>query len=562
MHTLFKIIKKNFKLLIRSKSSALIIILGPLLVIFLVGIAFDNINKFSLNIGTYSESYSQLTESFTLKLEENNFQVQRIDSEEECVDLIKQGKLNTCIVYPKDLTINSNKINEIVFHVDNSKINLVWMVLETISGKLEERSSELSMGLTTDLLDKVDLTKNELYRARPTITNLKTENQQLADRVGISSISLGDAQTKISGLKSNMLLKVQGIEKVVSELHTKINKSNITSDEKSSFRTRLSEIETYLYNIRGKFEEQSTVSVSEITQITNLLNEAGSNINAIKSTLSSSGTKITEIQAAIDKIYNEVSSIQITDAATIVNPISTRIKPVATEKSNLNYLFPSLVILVIMFISILLSNTLVMMEKHSPAYFRNFITPTRDIIFILATYLTNVLLVFLQLIIILAISAVFFKAQVLSAIPATILILLLSITFFTFVGMIIGYIFTSEETSTLAAISIGSIFLFLSNVILPLESMPSYVKNIAQFNPFILGESLLRKAIIFQAKFSSLSKELLILFAYSAVLFLIIWLSQKAVRKHLGHKIAYMKYQKFKKLKKKKVAKTKTKKKK
>jgi len=105
--------------------------------------------------------------------------------------------------------------------------------------------------------------------------------------------------------------------------------------------------------------------------------------------------------------------------------------------------------------------------------------------------------------------------------------------------MIIGYLFTSEETSTLAAISIGSVFLFLSNVILPLETMPEAVRRVAQFNPFVLGENLLRKAIIFQAKIPALQNEILLLLGYSAALFLIIWLSQRAVRKHLGHKISY-----------------------
>jgi ABC-2 type transport system permease protein len=549
MNTLFKIIKKNFKLLIRSKSSALIIILGPLLVIFLVGIAFDNINKFSLNIGTYSESYSELTESFTVKLEEQNFQVQKIESEEECIELIKQGKLNTCIVYPGDLTVESNQVNEIVFHVDNSKINLVWMVLESISGKLEERSSELSLDLTSDLLNKVELTSSELYKARPAITNLKTENKEMLDKVNVASVKLGDLSIKLSGLKENILLKVEGAENILSEIQKKINKSNLNASEISSINTKLNEISTYLYNIRGKFEQQSNFSVSEMAEIETMLNDVTSSINSLRATISSSSSKINEIQSAVDKIYGEVSSIRITEAAKIVNPITTRIKPVTTEKTQLNFLFPSLVILVIMFISILLSNTLVMMEKHSPAYFRNFITPTRDIIFILATYLTNVILVFIQLVIILIISAAFFKAQILSSIPATILILLLAITFFTFVGMIIGYIFTSEETSTLAAISIGSIFLFLSNVILPLETMPSYVQGIAKLNPFVLGESLLRKAIIFQAKFPALLKEFFILLCYSAVLFLIIWLLQRAVRKHLLDKITYARYRKAQKKK-------------
>jgi ABC-type multidrug transport system permease subunit len=547
MNKLFKIIKKNFKLLIRSKSSALIIILGPLLVIFLVGIAFDNVNKFTLNIGTYSEGYSELTESFTTKLEQNNFQVQKIDSEQECINMIKQGKLNTCIVYPKDLKVESDKVNEIIFHVDNSKINLVWMVLETISGKLEERSSELSLDLTQNLLEKISLTKEELTKTKPAVENLKAENQQMLADLESSESKTIDLNNNIFEIKSTLLEKVGFIESKVSETQKQINDSdNITSSDKSSLTTKLAEISTYLYNIRGKLEDQSNVSVSKMTSIINLLDTIQVNINSIKTNAASASSRINEIQNSFDTIFSAISTIQITDAAKIVNPITTRIKPVTTEKSQLNFLFPSLVTLVIMFISILLSNTLVMMEKHSPAYFRNFITPTRDITFILATYLTNLFLVFIQLTIILIISAGFFKAQILSSIPATILIIFISITFFTFIGMLIGYLFDSEETSTLAAISIGSIFLFLSNVILPIETMPSYVQQIAKFNPFVLGESLLRKAVIFKADFLSLSNELIILAAYSLVLLLIIWIFQRAVRKHMVHKFSFGKHKKEK----------------
>ena len=56
MKNVFRIISKNLKLLIRSKSSALIIILAPLLLILLVGIAFDNANAYGLNIGVFSQS--------------------------------------------------------------------------------------------------------------------------------------------------------------------------------------------------------------------------------------------------------------------------------------------------------------------------------------------------------------------------------------------------------------------------------------------------------------------------------------------------------------------------
>ena len=60
---LWEIIKKDFKLLVRSKSSALVVLLGPLLIIFLVGLAFNTSSMYNLKVSVYSESYSDLTNS-------------------------------------------------------------------------------------------------------------------------------------------------------------------------------------------------------------------------------------------------------------------------------------------------------------------------------------------------------------------------------------------------------------------------------------------------------------------------------------------------------------------
>ena len=179
MPAIWTIIKKNFKLLIRSKSSALIVILGPLLVIFLVGIAFDNVNKYSLSIGVYSDSYSELTESFIIKMQENEFRVQKMDTIDLCIEKIKQNTIHTCIVFPADLDIESDAVNEITFHVDYSKLNLVWMVLDTLSTKIEERSSELSLDLTTALLQKVENTKTEVADMQPKIEGLQEQEKTI-----------------------------------------------------------------------------------------------------------------------------------------------------------------------------------------------------------------------------------------------------------------------------------------------------------------------------------------------------------------------------------------------
>src|SRR3989344_1485894 len=215
MTVLFEIIRKNFKVLIRSRISALIVILGPLLIMFLAGIAFDNQSKYSLNIGTYSEKYSELSESFIQKLGEQEFRVEKIESEEICIEKIKQGILHTCIIFPPDLTIEDNKVSEIVFHVDYSKINLIWMVLDTISSKLKERSSEISLDIASDLMEKLEFARSEIYKKKPTVINLRTENQEAKGDIETFQASIKDFSSTSSSIKDYIATKVTGAQNTV-----------------------------------------------------------------------------------------------------------------------------------------------------------------------------------------------------------------------------------------------------------------------------------------------------------------------------------------------------------
>ena len=537
MHPLLKIIQKNLKLLIRSKSSALIIILGPLLVIFLAGIAFDNLNKYSINIGVYSEQYSNLTESFITKLQENEFNVQKFDLEEPCVDSIKYAKIHTCIIFPKNMQVESNDVNEITFYIDNSKINLVWMVLDTLSSKLSERSSELSVDLTTNLLEKLELTKREVSENRPVITNLQTENQGAMSEISnlnkdLVSGKVTSLKDRTSVFKSFLIKQVNDIEENLADIEDEIDVLNDGGADTEALEDYVEDTKNNIMEIEKQIEAGGDY-LKIVSSVIEMESSLKSGLNSVDSAISKSSSKINKIKDSFDKIYEKVQDLKINNAATIVNPITTNIKPVVPEKTYLNYMFPALIVLVVMFISILLSTTLVMMEKHSPAYFRNFITPTRNITFILGTYLTSLIIVLLQLVIIVIIALIFFKSQVLLSLPKTGLLLLIVTSFFTLAGMFVGSLFTSEETATLASISLGSVFLFLSNIILPIESMPEYVRNIANFNPFIIAEGLLKKAILFNSKLAVMLNDILILIGYSFALLVVIWLIHTFSRRHV-----------------------------
>ncbi len=571
MKNIFRIISKNLKLLFRARASALIIILAPLLVVLLVGIAFDNSNVFGLTIGVFTNSTNDATTSLLDALKDQQFNIIRYNSQETCVDEIKQGRTNTCIILPEDLSFESNKQNEVTFYVDYSKINLVYMITDTLSSRFGSTAREISKNLTAVLIEKLDKSRTELDAKKPVIAQVKTDSGEANVKVqsvsgdlasldftfSDSSLPIDQVKNSLSKAKSDLTTDLDTAKSKVSSAKSKSSDAGAIADLDAALesineaKSTLSANNTNATGTLEKIEESLTniqnelnVIKSQLVQAQQFKEGASTSLSEAKAKLDAGTDSLNQIESTIDTLISEINSIKVTDPSAIAQPIVTNLKPVSSQSTYLNYLFPSLMVLVVMFVSILVGTTLVMMEKHSPAYFRNFITPTRDIVFILATYLTNMLLVLIQVAIMLLIALYFFSGQITFTIPMILLVLLLVGTFFTLAGMVIGYIFASEETATLAAVSTGTLLLFLSSVIVPIESMPDAIRQMAVWNPFVVGERVLREVVLFNPGFNVIVDDLGILTIYSIVLFLFIWGSQKIMSKHYLHHIMYKHHKK------------------
>jgi ABC-type polysaccharide/polyol phosphate export permease len=186
-----------------------------------------------------------------------------------------------------------------------------------------------------------------------------------------------------------------------------------------------------------------------------------------------------------------------------------------------------------MFIGVLLSSTLVVREKTSPSYFRNFITPTGDGMFVLGDYATNVFVLLLQLTIIFGVSLIFFKEALYTVMLNSSIVLLLVVSVFIMLGMFIGQVFKSEETNTLGAVSISAILLFFSSTILPLETLPGTVRSIANLNPFVIGEGMLKEVMVFNQGLMSVVEPIIILLVYILVLGFLIFTLRKVSKRFL-----------------------------
>jgi ABC-2 type transport system permease protein len=540
---LIVLVQKHLKLLVRARASALVVILGPLLVIFLAGLAFDNTNLYAVRIGTFSPEYNDLSNSFVDKLVERQFEVTRYPTEEACIQSIRRGEAHTCIVFPHGFTIGRNSSNEIRFTVDYSQMNLVWTILNVMTTSISARSFELSKNLTSVILNAVDFTKKTVAERKQTLIALTTENDEISQRIAnieaeIAEIELAfdPAGFGLSNLTSSKTIVKHWVDNSLSLGRSALSEaqhfidsadelvrgsaagSSIGNDLTKSLQASIDDIGQLSDRLQKTDEivqtEYSTFSslidhiAGRITQTKSQLDVAQSaqvftldELALINKLLDSALLDILALQKSLNEIDKVISAIQITDPEAIIQPVKTTITPVVAEQTYLNYLFPSLIALVLLFTALLLAPTLILFERNSPAYFRNFMTPTKDWVFMASIFLTTALLLVVQLVIILAIAAIFFT-QILNAVLFALVILALFISTCIFIGMIIGYVFPSEETAMLASMALGSIMLFLSDIIIPIESMPAVMMRLSGLNPLVIGGDLLRRTLLFNASFS------------------------------------------------------------
>lgn len=535
------VIAKNIKLLARSKGSALVVLLAPLIIVLIIGVGFNDTSQAKLNIGIYKNSPTELTERFIQNLNntENNLII--FEEEERCVQGIKEGTLVTCIIFPEEFKLETGKTNEIKFYVDDSRLNLVYRIIASLTSNLETESTEVTQELTGKLLDimnkasqetdaslvKLLTIKSVSEATRTTASSTKTNMESLdTEFIDINtagySTDVITARNKFNSLRSqagdvidegydiisyvNDDNQTADFKAVLLDLEETVNESNTTYQELTDLSEKITQLDTDIDLLKTKLEQAGNAKTTTITS----LNSMTANINKMQADADA-------IKRSQENIQTQINSFTLKSAENIASPITTNIQTVTTSTSKITFSFPYLLMLVVLFVGMMLSSTLIWLEKDSRAYFRNFTTPARSGFFIALTYLTSLLIILIQVILILAAVTILLNVPILENIPVTIVATLLAITVFTLIGMIVGYFFNTSEAMTMSTIALGAVMIFFSNLILPIETLSPVIQSIANYNPYVMASETIRRAVLFGAGFDTLYLNLLILAAYAAI---------------------------------------------
>jgi ABC-type multidrug transport system permease subunit len=349
------------------------------------------------------------------------------------------------------------------------------------------------------------------------------------------AISLADLRKSVVSLNEtfNSLQEkgttlINDSEEWINDLSDCQNVSNIRKDFEK-LRTKLLE----LYNLTpkniGQVEIQLDVLSDSLSKIESELNtskrlnkDTQARLSTAKTNLAGVQASLTDLKNSLQKTRKNLESINITKTETIVSPVNTKIEPIVLESSKLTFTFPFLLVLITMFVALLLSSNLIIFEKNEKAFFRNHVTPTRQEFFVITTFITSLIVIVVQTLIILGLANYFMHIPLFKNAWCTVLIIFLTSAFFIVLGMAVGYLFSTQEGAIMASIVLASVFLFLSNLVVPLESLAPSLTNIIKYNPFVLASELLRKSLLFNIKITEVMMPMLLLGGATLLIFLLI----------------------------------------
>jgi ABC-type multidrug transport system permease subunit len=618
---------KNFKIIFRNVSSISLLIIGPLLLILLIGYAFSGDKVHGIQIGIKAADYSTISpflENFT-----GIGEIKSYSDIDLCVLDMKKEETHICLEFSDDFaSVQEFSQGQIVFYYDNSRKGLSNELIKGINDYLGLTSEQISIESAQTMLGNIEtlvvfldrrnddllLLINESVRIRDELLLRKQRLIEFRDDFNPKYASVKEMQTRLDiiaadidegydafdkdteDFQDDLDDLEEDVEHLVDDIdqedyflyhlgdsyHLSTNVSylkghnlsyslvdwrklqivgdNIVFVNASSNRTytidpaNLDSLDIFgltLVAFKGRIADvRTSVDTMDrnVTQFHDAIrqqkkefDDAVELLDTLKilvdedikasdeyiAKIELSTLKIQELRKSLSDNLEQLSKLNPSLAEKLIKPILRSYEPLDSDLENIEVSFPTLLTLIVVFISILFANIVTLTELNSKAYLRNLIAPVNDLVFMLGLILTNFFVVMFQVIVLMAVAQMKFKIDMFSIFWPTMLVVTLLSLIFIFIGMIIAYTFNNEQSSILTATFTSLAFFLFSNIVTPLEAMPPLATGIALNSPFVLAQSVFKKLIMYQLPLGISIIELAKLAAYCLLFFFILVLVAK-----------------------------------
>jgi ABC-type multidrug transport system permease subunit len=545
---LFYIVQKNLRLVFRNWTSFLLLILGPMLLILIVGYAFQGEDLHDIALGVHAAPGADIRAVIDA-LSSQEIHVVYFPQITHCIAAMNHSEIHICADFSSDFQEGAG---EITFYYDTTRYNLVRYILEYLQERVALTSEKISLELAEQIFADINLFVSDMQTGQTQVQELHenalllredlvalyenvsyarqqfegpyfrikeaqeelnttlveaTSTYSASTNISVVLHDLYDVTTRLSGVNAT----VAAAEASLGALKRPYNKSRFIE-----IYTMISQTDAHVQETITALESTGNLTEVSLAQTMQLLEEVNTVVGSLdamyvqlvsteegiavhNANVDAGVENLDGLSASFDTYIAKFSAFGEVDAEKFLHPISATFVavPSAEIATKIQLLFPILLIFMITFISILLSNMLVLNETHSPAYFRNFLIPVSDTLFIAGIFFTALVVVGIQILVLLALAHFNFAVDLSQNFPTFLLGLVLATIVFVEVGMIFGYLVRQRQTSLLLSLFFSLILFFFSNIVYPLEIMPKAAAFVARLTPFVVAQDIFREVLFF-----------------------------------------------------------------
>ena len=137
-------IKKNFLLLVRNWPSFLLLIIGPFMIMLLIGMVFSHTAHAGVSLGVVSTNTQ--TQEFFDELIQGAFTIGYYEEKDGCLKELYKEQVHTCIVPSESFLVDGSPTGALEIYYDNSRAGLAPF----LTNYFQERLSAISEDITTE----------------------------------------------------------------------------------------------------------------------------------------------------------------------------------------------------------------------------------------------------------------------------------------------------------------------------------------------------------------------------------------------------------------------------
>jgi len=547
----------HLKSFIRNWKSVVLLVVIPLVLILLVFASFNPLGLQRLPVGIIMQKDVQALETFITGTQ-SFLDAIRYEKLDTCLERLRERQTYACVV----LSAQGSIVVDVF--IDNTREPVIWELVQRIKSTIDYLQQEHARGVANNVLQGYGKTKGKVEKFSDKLDQTGNDIDAYAKRIAVAIKDLGNNRDELQDTLQQMDEDITDLRQTRNELQQ--DKQNLYTRSRTaitSTKTALNslivavpESSSYVQNaaqpvqeLEYDIESYNQKANAQFTTADNKLRTYEIASNRGRQTVGKMNIYIDQLQQTrldllqyqrtirtatgeVDTLLSEFSSLNEMNPETLANPYIFKTTPAyipnitidlsatasedigkkAAQGANfisLQTMFPTILFLIIIFMSLLISSYLTLQTITAEAQARVRLYRHVFLAEMISLIIASSIILIIPSILLLLVGKFVFLIPIDHHIfPVSLLIALCAI-FFIFVGMSLAYMIRQESPTLLVSTFMLIAILFFSGFLFPLERMSQTAGTLASLMPSRVALLLFSKIVFHQVTIAAIQVEMI-----------------------------------------------------